>query len=77
MDGLGWVDNNGNASGKTPCNEIEFSLATNSANSVLKRVGDNISKGLEQIGLSVQYEKIDFGDLVSQLTQTYDWDPFS
>ena len=75
LDGLGWVDTNGNGIREDPHgNEIEFSLATNSGNSVRERVGDNISKGLEQLGLSVQYEKIDFGDLVSQLTQTYDWE---
>ena len=75
LDGLGWVDTNGNGIREDPHgNEIEFSLATNSGNSVRERVGDNISKGLEQIGLRVQYEKIDFGDLVSQLTQTYDWE---
>ena len=75
LDGLGWVDTNGNGTREdAQGNEIEFSLATNSGNSVRERVGDNISKSLEQIGLGVQYDKIYFGDLVSQLTQTYDWE---
>ena len=75
LDGLGWVDTNGNGIREdAQGNEIEFSLVTNSGNSVRERVGDNISLGMEQIGLGVNYRKIDFGDIVSQLTQTYDWE---
>ena len=29
---------------------------------------------MEDIGISVDYKLIEFGDLVSQLTQTYDWE---
>ena len=75
LDGLGWVDTNGNGVREdAQGNEIEFSLVTNEGNSVRERVGDEISQGMEQIGLGVKYDTIDFGDLVSQLTQTYDWE---
>ena len=75
LDGLGWVDTNGNGIREdSRGNEIEFSLVTNSGNSVRERVGDKLSQGMEKIGLGVDYRKIDFGDLVSQLTQTYDWE---
>ena len=75
LDGLGWVDTNGNGIREDAAgNEIEISLVTNSGNSVRERVGDKISLGMEQIGLDVDYRTIDFGDLVSQLTQSYDWE---
>ena len=75
LDGLGWVDTNGNGIREDAAgNEIEISLVTNSGNSVRERVGDKISLGMGQIGLDVDYRTIDFGDLVSQLTQSYDWE---
>ena len=75
LDGLGWVDTNGNgiredASG----NEIEFSMVTNEGNSVRERVGEILRQGMEEIGLGVDYRAIDFGEVVAQLTQTYDWE---
>ena len=75
LDGLGWVDTNGNGTREdAQGNEIKFSLVTNSGNSVRERVGEIVRQGMEDIGISVDYKLIEFGDLVSQLTQTYDWE---
>ena len=47
---------------------------TNTGNSVRGKVGMVVQHGMEQIGLGVSYELIEFGDLVSQLVSSYDWE---
>ena len=75
LDSLGWVDTNGDGIREDGAgNEIEFSLVTNTGNNVRARVGAIVHQGMTEIGLKVDYELIEFGDLVSQLTQTYDWE---
>ena len=75
LDGIGWVDTDGDGTREDgDGNEIEFSLATNTGNSVRAKVGEIVEEGLAEIGLKVDYKLIEFGDLVSQLTATYDWE---
>ena len=75
LDGLGWVDTNGDGVREDGAgNEIEFSLVTNTGNNVRGRVGEIVHQGMTEIGLKVDYELVEFGILVSQLTQTYDWE---
>ena len=75
LDGLGWVDSNGNGIREdAQGNEIEFSLLTNSGNTVRERVGDIVAQGMEEIGLGVDYDLVEFGDLVTRLSQSYDWE---
>jgi peptide/nickel transport system substrate-binding protein len=75
LDSLGWVDTNGDGFREDgEGNEIAFSLVTNTGNNVRGRVGGIVHQGMTEIGLKVDYELIEFGDLVSQLTQTYDWE---
>ena len=75
LDGIGWVDTDGDGTREDgEGNEIEFSLVTNSGNSVRERVGTIVHQGMEEIGLKVDYKLIEFGDLVAQLTATYDWE---
>ena len=75
LDGIGWVDTNGDGVREDgQGNEIAFSLVTNTGNTVRQRVGAILHQGMEAIGLKVDYESIEFGDLVSQLTDSYDWD---
>ena len=38
------------------------------------KVASIIHDGMEQIGIEVDYELIEFGDLVGQLTASYDWE---
>ena len=75
LDGLGWTDTDGDSAREDgQGNKIEFTLITNEGNSVREEVGRIIRQGMEQIGVSVHFELVDFGDLVSQLTGSYDWE---
>ena len=75
LDGLGWTDSDGDGVREDDeGNALEFSLVTNTGNSVREKVGALAHKGMEEIGLRVDYKLIEFGDLVSQLTDSYDWE---
>ena len=49
-------------------------MVTNSGNSTRSTIGTLIHQGMKQIGLDVDYQIIDFGDLVYRLTLSYDWE---
>ena len=75
LDGLGWLDTDGDGVREDGDGRpIEFSLVTNTGNSVRATAGEIVREGMAQIGLKVDYRLIEFGDLVSQLTATYDWE---
>ena len=75
LDGLGWVDTNGDGVREDGSgNEIAFTLITNTGNSVRERVGEIVAKGMTDIGLGVDYQLVEFGDLVFSLTASYDWE---
>ena len=75
LDGLGWLDTDGDGVREDgEGNEIEFSMVTNTGNTVRTTVGEIVHEGMTQIGLKVDYRLIEFGDLVDQLTVTYDWE---
>ena len=75
LDGIGWTDTNGDGIREdSEGNEIEFSLVTNIGNSVRERVGTIVHQDMEKIGIKVDYQLVEFGDLVSQLTESYDWE---
>ncbi len=75
LDGMGWTDTDGDGIREDgEGNSIEFSLVTNTGNSVRERSAAIISRGMEQIGLKVDLQLLEFGDLVSQLTASYDWE---
>lgn len=82
----GWVDNDGD--GQLECNDclyarevdadyngtpFEFELLTNAGNQARERAGQSIREQLGQLGITVNYEAIDFGALVDKLlSQTHD-----
>ena len=75
LDSLGWTDTDGDGVREdSNGNAIEFSLVTNTGNLVRQEVTQIIQQGMEAIGLKVDYQAIDFGVLVGQLTSTYDWE---
>ena len=75
LDGIGWTDTDGDGIREDSAgNNIKFSLVTNTGNSVRGTVGMVVQHGMEQIGLGVDYKLIEFGDLVSQLVSSYDWE---
>ena len=75
LDGLGWTDTNGDGIREDDQgNEIAFSLVTNTGNTVRGQVGELLQQGMQGLGLRVDYRLVEFGDLVGQLTSTYDWE---
>ena len=75
LNGIGWVDTDGDGIREDDeGNDIAFTLITNMGNSVRERVGEVVSQGMADIGLSVDYDLVEFGDLVHQLTSSYDWE---
>ena len=76
LDDLGWVDTDGDGiredTGGVP---IEFKLVTNGvSNEVRGQVTGIIAEGLRSVGIGASYEPVEFGELVTQLTSTYDWE---
>ena len=75
LDGIGWTDTDGDGIREDDeGNDIEFSLVTNSGNTVREKVGTLVNQGMQEIGLKVDYQLVEFGDLVAQLTGSYDWE---
>ena len=75
LDELGWTDRDGDGVREDAAgNPIRFSLATNTGNDVRQRVTEIIHRGMEDIGLAVNYVPVEFGDLVGRLTVSYDWE---
>ena len=75
LDELGWVDTNGDGIREDKDgNTIEFTLATNGDNSVRGAIAQRIADGMLAIGIKANYESIEFGELVTQLTASYDWE---
>ena len=75
LDGIGWVDTDGDGVREDDAgNAIEFTLVTNTGNTVRGRVGELVHQGMEDVGLKVDYRLIEFGDLVAQLIGSYDWE---
>ena len=75
LDELGWTDRDGDGVREdTAGNPIRFSLVTNTGNTVRQRTTELIQQGMEAIGLAVDYQAIEFGELVGRLTASYDWE---
>ena len=75
LDALGWIDADGDGIREdTMGNTIVFSLVTNTQNSVREKIGMIIQEGLGNIGVGVDYSLLGFGDVVSRLTSSYDWE---
>lgn len=75
LDCLGWADSDGDGIREDGArNPIEFTMVTNAGNTVRERVGAIIRNDLREIGIGVTFETTGFGDIVAQLTATYDWE---
>ena len=75
LDELGWADRDGDGFREdNRGNEIAFRLATNTQNSVREQVASIIHDGMTELGINVDLQLIEFGELVGQLTASYDWD---
>ncbi|MCY4625057.1 MAG: ABC transporter substrate-binding protein [Chloroflexi bacterium] len=75
LDGLGWVDSDGDGVREDGAGvPISFTMVTNEGNTVREHASSIIQQGMQAIGLGVDLQLIDFGELVGQLTATYDWE---
>ncbi|MCY4109534.1 MAG: ABC transporter substrate-binding protein, partial [Chloroflexi bacterium] len=75
LDDLGWIDTDGDGIREDGAgNKISFTLVTNTGNTVRATVTEIIHEGLTRIGLDVNFELIEFGELVDQLISSYDWE---
>jgi peptide/nickel transport system substrate-binding protein len=55
-------------------NEVRFTLHTNSGNTVRNAACNMIVSDLAKLGIQVQYTQLDFNTLVTQITQSHDFD---
>ena len=75
LDSLGWVDTNGDGIREDKAgNTIEFTLITNGDNSVRGAVTQRLADGMNEIGVKANYTSVEFGDLVTRLTASYEWE---
>ena len=75
LDKLGWRDTDGDGIREDDLGHpISFSLITNEGNNVRAEVTQIIHEGMTELGLDVEFELVEFGDLVSRLTTSYDWE---
>ena len=75
LDELGWTDTDGDGVREDAAgNPIEFTLVTNTDNTVRERTTEVLQQGMEAIGLAVDYTAIEFRELVDQLTVSYAWE---
>ncbi|MCY3799959.1 MAG: ABC transporter substrate-binding protein [Chloroflexi bacterium] len=75
LDDLGWIDTDGDGIREDDAgNKISFTLVTNTGNTVRATVTEIIHEGLTRIGLEVNFELIEFGQLVDQLVSSYEWE---
>ena len=75
LDEMGWVDTDGDGIREDDLgNPISFTMVTNEGNSVRAEITGIIHEGMTAIGLDVDFRTVDFGDMVAQLTATFDWE---
>jgi peptide/nickel transport system substrate-binding protein len=71
----GFADRNGDGKLEDPDgNTVEFSMVTNSGVSSRKKCAEIIRKDLEEIGITVHVNFLEFNNLVDKLDHTYDWE---
>ncbi len=74
LDEMGWADTDGDGIREDDMgNPISFRMVTNEGNSVRSEIAGIIHEGMTAVGLDVDFRIVDFGDMVAQLTATYDW----
>ncbi len=54
--------------------KLEFTLITNSGNKERETIGNILKDDLKKIGIDVNFQAIDFNNLVTRLMSNYDWE---
>jgi peptide/nickel transport system substrate-binding protein len=55
-------------------NRLEFNLLTNSGDNERLQIAAIVRRDLEKLGMKVNFQALEFNNLVSKLVSTYDWD---
>ncbi len=55
-------------------NKLQFTLITNSGNKERETIGNILKDDLKRIGIEVNFQSIDFNNLVTRLMSNYDWE---
>ncbi|MEM0982041.1 MAG: ABC transporter substrate-binding protein [Cyanobacteria bacterium P01_H01_bin.58] len=55
-------------------NRVRFTLITNAGNKIREAIGAQIKQDLAKLGIQVDFQPIDFGALVTKLTDSLDWE---
>lgn len=55
-------------------NRLEFNLYTNSGDNERLQIAAIVRRDLENLGIKVNFQALEFNNLVSKLVSTYDWD---
>ncbi|NJK35279.1 MAG: ABC transporter substrate-binding protein [Oscillatoriales cyanobacterium SM2_2_1] len=55
-------------------NEVRFTVQTNAGNTVRAQVGSQIKESLEQIGITVDFNAIDFNVLIEKMDRSKQWE---
>ncbi|WP_457642234.1 ABC transporter substrate-binding protein [Persephonella sp.] len=55
-------------------NKLQFTLVTNSGNKERETIGNILKDDLKKIGIEVNFQAIDFNNLVTRLMSNYDWE---
>ena len=75
LDDLGWTDRDGDGFREdAEGNPITFTIVTNEENSIRTEVLARIREDLHAIGIDAAAAARPFGEMVGQLTTTYDWE---
>lgn len=73
LEEAGWVDSNGDGIREKDGTEMKLSLVTNAGNTTREDIGVYVQDQLQQIGINLDFQAIDFGTMLEQMdAQTYD-----
>jgi peptide/nickel transport system substrate-binding protein len=74
LDEIGYTDRDGDGWREdTNGNTISLDFITNSGNRTREAIGAAFAQEAADVGVKINFRPIDFNVLVSQLTETYDW----
>jgi peptide/nickel transport system substrate-binding protein len=73
LEEAGWVDSNADGIREKDGMDMNLSLITNAGNTTREDIGVLVQDQLQQIGINVDFQAIDFGTMLDQMdAQTYD-----
>ncbi|UCD16118.1 MAG: ABC transporter substrate-binding protein [Candidatus Omnitrophota bacterium] len=75
LSDMGFIDTNANGTLQDKDgNKLEINFFTNADNTERVQIATLVKKDLEDLGIKINFLPLDFNNLVSKLTATYDWE---